>query len=69
MRFSIFAISTLSVFAAAAPAVDNNALAERASGSPLQDLMTGLTDNVRGLTSHISKPCLKKPNSINFNEY
>lgn len=55
MRFSLFALPALAVFSAAAPTVGSNEVSKRASGSPLADMITGLTTQVKGFTSHMSK--------------
>ncbi|USW58678.1 hypothetical protein Slin15195_G119970 [Septoria linicola] len=55
MRFSLFTLPALAVLSAAAPTASSNEISKRGSGSPLADMITGLTTQVKGFTTHINQ--------------
>lgn len=55
MRFSLFALPALAVFSAAAPTTTGNEIAKRGSGSPLADMITDLTTQVKGFAAHMTQ--------------
>lgn len=56
MRFSLFALPALAAFSFAAPTASGNEVSKReGSGSPLADMITGLTTQVKGFTTHMTQ--------------
>ncbi|CZT16394.1 uncharacterized protein RCC_02237 [Ramularia collo-cygni] len=59
MRFSLFTLPALAVFAAAAPTAMSNEVST--ANSPLADMITGLTEQVRGFTANMNQVTASMP--------